>query len=530
MSNLSPLEQYLLELINRARADPNAEASRLGIGLNQGLSPGSISGAAKQPLAANNLLNSAAAGHSLWQIAVDQFSHTGAGGSSAGDRIEDAGYTGWTTWGENISWSGTTGTLTNNRSVIEGHHDGLFRSAGHRQNLLNDSFDEIGLGQELGRFAPSGREYNASVLTENFASDGGAPFVLGVVFDDQDGDNFFDPGEQLANVTVRTSDGRTTTTGAGGGYEIRADGNESVTVTFSGGGLGASRILTASVGDQNVKLDLNVDIVAASAPVVELGQVVMRQAGPFHWRTVTFTDPIENAVVIIGPLSRNGGDEATARVRNVTDTGFQVQVDEWDGLDGAHALETFTWMALPEGTHTLADGRTVTAGTVNLVNETSKRVHYDGFDAGPIVFAQVMTANGAQAVTDRIKGVTSGGFRVQMQEAEIANHAHLSEVVGWAAFERGGDSGGLQVGATARRFDHSADSFAFDTHDAAPGLIADMRSFVGPDTASLRYTDIGVRRASIIVEEERSQDNEKSHADETIDWLVGDLGQYDLLV
>ena len=37
MSDLNPYEQYLLELINRARADPGAEAARLGISLNQGL-------------------------------------------------------------------------------------------------------------------------------------------------------------------------------------------------------------------------------------------------------------------------------------------------------------------------------------------------------------------------------------------------------------------------------------------------------------------------------------------------------------
>ena len=57
MSDLTPHEQYLLELINRARSDPGAEAARLGISLNQGLSPGTISGDAKQPLAASNLLN-----------------------------------------------------------------------------------------------------------------------------------------------------------------------------------------------------------------------------------------------------------------------------------------------------------------------------------------------------------------------------------------------------------------------------------------------------------------------------------------
>src|SRR5690606_34598871 len=53
-------EQYMLELINRGRANPAAEATRLGIGLNEGLSGNVISAAVKQPLAMNLFLNDAA--------------------------------------------------------------------------------------------------------------------------------------------------------------------------------------------------------------------------------------------------------------------------------------------------------------------------------------------------------------------------------------------------------------------------------------------------------------------------------------
>jgi hypothetical protein len=37
-------EQYLLELINEARLDPLAKAASLGIDLNQGLAPGTLTG------------------------------------------------------------------------------------------------------------------------------------------------------------------------------------------------------------------------------------------------------------------------------------------------------------------------------------------------------------------------------------------------------------------------------------------------------------------------------------------------------
>lgn len=63
MAQPSDFEQYFLELVNRARSDPGAEAQRLGLGLNDGLNPGTISGAAKQPPAFNAALIDAARGH-----------------------------------------------------------------------------------------------------------------------------------------------------------------------------------------------------------------------------------------------------------------------------------------------------------------------------------------------------------------------------------------------------------------------------------------------------------------------------------
>ena len=86
------VEQYLVELINRARANPAAEAARFGIDLNEGLPAGTISTAPKPPLAVNPFLTDAARGHSQWMLDHDVFSHTGAGGSTPTQRMQAAGY------------------------------------------------------------------------------------------------------------------------------------------------------------------------------------------------------------------------------------------------------------------------------------------------------------------------------------------------------------------------------------------------------------------------------------------------------
>src|SRR5437879_1696599 len=49
----TPYEQYMVELYNQARANPDSVALRYGVSLNEGIAAGTISSAAKQPLAIN---------------------------------------------------------------------------------------------------------------------------------------------------------------------------------------------------------------------------------------------------------------------------------------------------------------------------------------------------------------------------------------------------------------------------------------------------------------------------------------------
>jgi Ca2+-binding RTX toxin-like protein len=269
MAQLNAYEQYMLELINRARLDPSAEAARYGIGLNDGLSAGQISTASKQPLAANQYLNDAADSHSLWMLNTDTFSHTGANGSSPDTRMKNAGYvfSGSWSWGENISWRGTTGTL-NLKTAIESEHEGLFKSSGHRVNMLNSGFKEVGIGVQTGEF----KGYNTAMATQDYAKSGTGQFLTGVAFKDANGDKFYTPGEGLGGVSVSArlvgGAATTTTTATAGGYQTKLAAG-TYDVTLSGGGIASSLGLRLAVGAINVKLDLvTLDTVACSASVV----------------------------------------------------------------------------------------------------------------------------------------------------------------------------------------------------------------------------------------------------------------------
>lgn len=249
---LSANEQYLLELINRGRLDPAAEAARYGIDLNANLAAGTISAAPKQVLAPNAQLEAAAIGHSQWMLAQNTFSHTGANGSTPGTRATAAGYQ-WTTVGENIAVWGTSGTL-NMASAIDIQNRSLFVSAGHRANLLLNDFAEIGLAQESGRFAFSGGSAtNASMLTQVFGTKSTAKILTGVAYSDTDGNNFYSIGEGRAATSVYAAGGMTLTENAGG-YAISVGAVNSGLVMGVANGLFYS--LTVDFSGGNVKLDI----------------------------------------------------------------------------------------------------------------------------------------------------------------------------------------------------------------------------------------------------------------------------------
>lgn len=270
---ITPQEQLLIELINRARLDPNGEASRYGISLNQGLSSGTIASGPYAPLASNIDLNEAAANHSSWMLATDIFSHTGANGSRAGDRMSDAGYSfsGSYRWGENISWRGTTGTL-DLTAAIEAQHRSLFLSPGHRVNIFGD-FRELGVAQEVGQFASNGTNFNASMLTENFAKSGTTLFITGVAFNDRDGDGFYDVGEQRSGVTIDWlgDSGGAVTSASAGGYNLRVPGGTNGTADVAVTAGGVTMNATIAVPGTNVKLDVIDGRVLASSHSLTLG-------------------------------------------------------------------------------------------------------------------------------------------------------------------------------------------------------------------------------------------------------------------
>ncbi|MEL6235594.1 MAG: Ig-like domain-containing protein, partial [Pseudomonadota bacterium] len=109
---------------------------------------------------------------------------------------------------------------------------------------------------------------------------------------------------------------------------------------------------------------------------LEMGTVTLSQSTPDSWINVSFAQAIDNAVVVLGPASSNGNSPVIGQVKDVTSTGFKLQLSEWAYQNGWHTEETIGWMAMSEGRHTLIDGTIVEAGHVSASDEVAASVSY----------------------------------------------------------------------------------------------------------------------------------------------------------
>jgi uncharacterized protein YkwD len=118
-------------------------------------------------LTPNPLLAGAAVAHSAEMVRSGSFSHDSPDGTAFDARILAAGYRplggAWTV-GENIAWG--TGPLATARSIVAA----WMASPGHRANILDGDFQEIGVGLAVG--TPAGDADGATNTNDFGARDG----------------------------------------------------------------------------------------------------------------------------------------------------------------------------------------------------------------------------------------------------------------------------------------------------------------------------------------------------------------------
>jgi uncharacterized protein YkwD len=240
----SDLEQYMLELINRARTNPALEGRFLDQ-INTSYSkqsradhpeyftnlPGEFSAyPAVPPLAFNPALLRTSREHSADMLSNNYFAHDTPSGLTPFNRMSNAGYA-YGTAGENITGMGCSSAS----DVLESHYglmvdcyniNDVAEHLGHRLNLLDADFKEVGIG-----FAGT---HDHGDGTQDFGSQHSNPlcFLVGVVYRDRNSNGQYDPGEGVSNVLVTPNvGGNTALTSSSGGYAVPIAAVETNTIT-----------------------------------------------------------------------------------------------------------------------------------------------------------------------------------------------------------------------------------------------------------------------------------------------------------
>lgn len=324
-------EQYYLELINRARANPPAEGIRLAtttdgsvlasysaFGVNLVLMQSQFALILPAPpLSMNATLLTAARAHSQNMLQNNYQGHSGPDGSLT-TRLASytAGANGWSI-GENVYaystsvWYGHAGFEVDwGGSAATG---GMQSPPGHRQNIHSTTFREVGVGVALGSNGGSGG-VGPQLVTQDFGTTGGLqPFITGVVYRDLNNNGFYDPGEGVGGVTVTISNGSSyAVTAASGGYSVPVPGSGNYTVTYSGGGVPTNQRNVSVINAQNVKSDYVVTGSVTPTPTPTPSPGAPRLAN-ISTRAVVGT----NANVLIGGFIVTGTQSKKVIVRGI---------------------------------------------------------------------------------------------------------------------------------------------------------------------------------------------------------------------
>lgn len=270
-------EQYLLELLNDARLNPMGDAGRYisayspltsPIGnIQQAFNYFGVNGPALQqqyqalvpvqPLVWNEQLAVAARNHNTAMIGADQQTHQAPGEPALGERATSAGYGNWQRLAENVYAFSDDPLYSHAAFMVDWGQgpNGIQDPPGHRNTIMNGALREVGIAQTTE--SNPATQVGPQLVTQDFgARFGSGSFVLGVAYNDTNGNRFYTPGEGLGGLSVSLGGGAATSAASGGyGLETFATGLQ--TLGFSGAGLtGAVTVSVSLAAQSNIKIDI----------------------------------------------------------------------------------------------------------------------------------------------------------------------------------------------------------------------------------------------------------------------------------
>ncbi|MBK1858380.1 hypothetical protein [Cerasicoccus arenae] len=326
-SRPSGVEQQYMWMMNRARANPEVEGIWLSLvqdsliqnaisyfSVNKDILRTEFGALSPTPPAAFDIrLHNAAVAHSEYLISVDGQNH-----NDQFQRMSDAGFSyssgrgsvfsysrngAYGHAGFNIDWGGDDGT---GMQTGRGHRAGLM---GNYSNVGVGVVEENNVNTSVGPEVTTINYCNARTSSANHYN----RFIVGTVWEDQNGNYFYDPGEGLSGVTVMLDSGDFfAVTGTAGGYAIPVDSG-TYQISYSGGALSQPVDKNVTVGSSSLLVPW-VDVpsvVLLAGTSIDIDAVL--QEADTSWSfayglpsTVSVSSDLENWEIIDDGISKSG--------------------------------------------------------------------------------------------------------------------------------------------------------------------------------------------------------------------------------
>lgn len=282
-------------------------------------------------------------------------------------------------------------------------------------------------------------------------------------------------------------------------------------------------VITNPCNQTEIIKTFQLDVFSSENQLYQYGEITLKQSQADDWLRVTFqSEFIEAPIITISPLSFNGSDPSTYRIRNITKSSFEIQIREWDYLNQIHnnAEDIFFLAMSPQleklGNLPLAKGE--------ILAKENWQTHFfeTDFQTVPVVLTNIITDTENKTKVIQLRNVTTNGFEYRLQGQESTTQALLDENIHFIAIENGETSlleNYFDVGRIDNSISSSWTTYNFPTKIMETGIFGHAQTTNETDSYSLRYKDLSEEGVTFSLQEEVSWDTEVQHGFENIGWL-----------
>ena len=285
---------------------------------------------------------------------------------------------------------------------------------------------------------------------------------------------------------------------------------------------------------------------------VQAGRVTLNNtASNPTFNSVCFDKPFNSIPVVFAlPTSKNN-DPSSLRIKNVTNSGFEIASVEPNSENGKSPSSTVDFFAIEKGKYRLSDGTRFVAGSIS----TSTVQHGGGvsgstgwdtvsftepFTNTPAVLAMIQTMNNESSnppgessvpwLTSAVSGVGQSSFDIALERSESsAGSINSQETIGYFAIDSN-RSGQLtpQINFESLVTNRNIQGWSNGCYNAAfnenytnlPIVIATKNTRYGGNGGWLRRCNLNTNEVGLTVDEDQDGDNERNHTTEKAGILI----------